>query len=226
MTKKGQDPKAVVTLPYTKEGTLAKQIRELEGNLESVTGFRLKITERVGRTLASILHKSDSWSGEPCDRQNCLTCDTKLSTGKGLANSCFKRNVVYETWCGICEDKEEQDNNTTTRDTGERKNIPLHKYVGESGRSMYERGKEHYQDFKSLDKGSHILKHALEYHTEDPLGQMNFKMKVVKFHQSAFTRQIHEAVRIQSCRESDYLLNSKAEFDRCAMPRLSVKVGY
>merc|ERR1711888_291500 len=51
-------------------------------------------------------------------------------------------------------------------------------------------------------------------------------MKVVKFHQSAFTRQIHEAVRIQSCRESDYLLNSKAEFDRCAMPRLSVKVGY
>ena len=198
MTKKGQDPKAVVTLPYTKEGTLAKQIRELEGNLESVTGFRLKITERVGRTLASILHKSDPWSGEPCDRQNCLTCDTKLSTGKGLANSCFKRNVVYETWCGICEDKEkeqksvnnmaeEQDHNTTTRDTGERKNIPLHKYVGESGRSMYERGKEHYQDFKSLDKGSHILKHALEYHTEDPLGQMNFKMKVVKFHQTAFT---------------------------------------
>jgi hypothetical protein len=49
-------------------------------------------------------------------------------------------------------------------------------------------------------------------------------MKVVKYHKSSFERQVQESVLIQSNR-SHWLLNSKSEFNRCAIPRLGMKMG-
>ena len=53
---------------------------------------------------------------------------------------------------------------------------------------------------------------------------ISFGMKAIKFHRSSFERQIHESVLIQSNR-THWLLNSKAEFNRCAIPRLGLKMG-
>ena len=52
-----------------------------------------------------------------------------------------------------------------------------------------------------------------------------FRIKAVKFHKNAFERQIYESVRIQSSRNKHILLNSKAEYNRCALPRLGMKWG-
>ena len=82
-------------------------------------------------------------------------------------------------------------------DTGETK---LHKYIGESSRSCYERGWEHQGDCDQLKPGSHMLKHIIDKHGGKQPGEVQFKMRAIKFHRSAFERQIQEAVMIQANR--------------------------
>ena len=50
-------------------------------------------------------------------------------------------------------------------------------------------------------------------------------MRVVRTHQSSFERQVYEGIRIQNERGKHDILNSKTEYNRCALPRLVVKVG-
>ena len=52
-------------------------------------------------------------------------------------------------------------------------------------------GGEHWADVVNLNKGSHMLKHALNEHENEPLENIRFGMRVVKFHKSAFNRQIY-----------------------------------
>ena len=49
-------------------------------------------------------------------------------------------------------------------------------------------------------------------------------MKVIKFHKSPFERQIHESVLIQASKPH-FLLNSKMEYNRCQIPRITIKMG-
>ena len=53
---------------------------------------------------------------------------------------------------------------------------------------------------------------------------VDFKMKVVRRHQSALFRQVHEAVRLQriSREPGVRILNSCGEYNRCRLPRLQV----
>ena len=109
---------------------------------------------------------------------------------------------------------------------GENKNFKLSPpdyppsiYVGESSRSLYERGREHWRDFKSKNENSHILKHHVLHH--DGEGEPEFHLQLVRTFRTALTRQVHEAVRIQEWGE-DRILNSKAEFNRCTIGRLTL----
>jgi hypothetical protein len=100
----------------------------------------------------------------------------------------------------------------------------LYKYIGESSRSCYERGWEHQGDCDQLKPGSHMLKHILDKHEGKQPGEVIFMMKALRFHKSAFERQVHEAVLIQDNR-SHNILNSRSEYNRCALPRLGTKLG-
>ena len=44
--------------------------------------------------------------------------------------------------------------------------LRLHKYVGETSRSMYERGLEHLRDLNEFKKESHMLKHYEKMHPD------------------------------------------------------------
>ena len=90
---------------------------------------------------------------------------------------------------------------------------------------MHERGKEHVYDMENLSVRSHLLKHAVDMHDGKSLKEIYFRMRLIKFHRSSFERQVSEAVSIQSIRVGNNLLNSKAEFNRCAVPRLALKMG-
>ena len=94
-------------------------------------------------------------------------------------------------------------------------------YVGESSRSLFERSREHWKQWKSNDKRSHIRKHMELAHkeTEKP----DFVMRAVSYHRSALTRQVGEAVRIGRRGGAGQILNSKSEYDRCHIPRLVVE---
>ena len=106
-----------------------------------------------------------------------------------------------------------------------RKEVRKHKYVGETGRSVYERGREHQKDREKWDKGSHMLKHIVLAHEGEKETEIKFRMRIVKTHRSAFERQIFEGIRIQSERLIHDILNSKTEYNRCALPRMEVNVG-
>ena len=50
-------------------------------------------------------------------------------------------------------------------------------------------------------------------------------MKILKSTRSAFNRQIAESVMIQQKRKGNIIMNAKAEYNRCALPRLAAKLG-
>ena len=96
-------------------------------------------------------------------------------------------------------------------------------YYGESSRSAYERGKEHFSDYDKVSTSSHMLKHHIMVH-KDVEGKLPFSLKILRCHQTAFSRQVHEAVVIQ--RNKAYsIMNSKGEYSRCRLPRLKVMLG-
>ena len=94
-------------------------------------------------------------------------------------------------------------------------------YVGESSRSIYERSKEHWGDWRSRSSRSHIKKHQEQAHegNEEP----NFQMRVIGSSKTALSRQIKEAVRIRRRGGEGSILNSKSEYSRCKIPRLIIE---
>jgi hypothetical protein len=76
---------------------------------------------------------------------------------------------------------------------------------------------EHWKGYKAKDPDSHIVKHMTLHHTQGE--EPEFIMKVVAFYRTALSRQIGEAVRIE---RRGLVLNSKAEFSRCKIQRLSL----
>ena len=65
---------AVMFVPYTPKGELAKRLREVENDMEKHTGNKLKIVERSGTKLIDLIHKSDPWEGQDCGREKCILC--------------------------------------------------------------------------------------------------------------------------------------------------------
>ena len=89
---------------------------------------------------------------------------------------------------------------------------------------MYERSREHVADMQQLKPSSHLLKHIVDKHENENPAEIEFGIKVIKFTRSSFERQILESVVIQQERHH-HLLNSKAEYNRSAVPRLASKMG-
>ena len=63
------------------------------------------------------------------------------------------RNVLYEHKCTVCN-VEVKDDKKTQSYLMDGKGI----YVGETSRSMYERGKEHQKDKQDMNEDSHKVK--------------------------------------------------------------------
>ena len=70
-----------------------------------------------------------------------------------------------------------------------------------------------------------MLKHYLEKHEDEDFEKIKFGMKIIKTARTAFERQISESVEIQKKKKNNYILNSKSEYNRCALPRLTAKIG-
>ena len=162
--------------------------------LTRLTGYKVRLVESSG-TPISRLFSLDLSTG-CCHRSKCAVC--LLHTGKGSSKG-KRKSIVYESKCQLCKHSNEG------------------LYVGESGRSLYERAGEHLADAADQKTSSHIYKHWAISHPEEEL-QPVFKFSVVKQHRSPLDRQIHEAVRISTHGK----LNSKSEFRQNQIKRLSV----
>ena len=199
--------KSVLFVPRTERGELLRRLREEETKLADITGYRVKLVERSGTQLSRILCQKNPWAGQDCGRADCLVCgDSEVGGG-----DCRRRNITYVTTCVSCIQKLKEDK--TAREPA--------RYVGESCRSAYERGKEHLEGYLHGREESHMAKHRI---LEHPGEEVTFKMKVLAKHKSAFERQVTEAVLIEVM-DDGRLLNSKGGFNRCVLPRLQVAVG-
>ena len=105
-----------------------------------------------------------------------------------------------------------------------RKGIRIYKYIGETARSIYERALEHKIAMDSLSSGSYMLKHCIDRHEGEAPDAKKFGVKVLKFTKTSFERQILESVKLEE-NIGHNLLNSKSEYNRCAIPRLTTKIG-
>ena len=206
------------------------------------TGLNIKVVERAGVKLQDLLHKSNPWDNIDCGRESCFTCDSACNDDKISPKDCHKRSVVYETWCDLCKtelmceispkecENDPKDgasvNLKRKRNKGNESvnDIEYYRYIGESSRSCYERGGEHQKDLEYRRPKSHLLRHAIEVHPEMDPDTIKFKMKALTFHKSAFERQIREAVMISEF-AGPKLLNSKLEYNRSLLPKMSLKLG-
>ena len=129
--------------------------------------------------------------------------------------NCRQRNIMYESTCTICN----LDNDPEVKDKYKRFRMEKAVYVGELARSIYERAQEHRKDAADAKEDSHMYKHWRISHPElqEP---PTFRIKVVQSFQDALSRQIGEAVRIDM--RSENVLNSKSEYNRCRLPRLTI----
>ena len=125
--KKGKDetdrtPAAVIFIPRTQGGELARRIREIEKDLAKHSLQTVKVVERNGDRIEHLLVKVDPLGDPLCQRPECFSCKT---TDKDQGK-CRQTNIVYRIQCNPC--------NTL----GSKVN-----YWGETSRSAFERGAEH-----------------------------------------------------------------------------------
>ena len=80
-------------------------------------------------------------------------------------------------------------------------------YIGETGRSLAERSREHVKRMENSEKDNFILRHwALEHPAM--LDPPKIKFRTVKCHRDCLSRLLHEAVLI----ETDGNMNGKTEW--------------
>ena len=153
--------------------------------------------------LKSLLVQTNPWRDLPCTDPQCSTC----APGKGARpGQCKIRSVVYQNSCTPCQTKGDST-----------------KYIGETGRTMLERGKEHQRDALGRDSKSHMKEHILRSHPdrlEDILD--SFRMTLLKSCPSALSRMVREAVEIARGGQGT-LLNSKDEYNRCLLPTMTIE---
>ena len=82
------------------------------------------------------------------------------------------------------------------------------------------------RDIAACKTSSHMLRHLIDVHEEEEehWDNIQFGMRIIKSTRTAFHRQILESVQIQKSR-NHHILNAKAEYNRCALPRLTAKLG-
>ena len=179
-------PTSVLFVPNSHNGILLKKLEEKEPLLTKLSGYCVRLVESSGVPLSRLF--SLDMSDGKCHRFDCLVC--KSYSGKG-SSKCRKNNAVYESSCTSCKAL------GSTQST----------YIGETGRSLFERSLEHIADAKAQKPGSHIYKHWALHHSSE-LVQPDFQFKVLRVHKSCLDRQVHERIKIAM----DGSLNSKCEW--------------
>ena len=157
--------------------------------------MKVKVVEKIRRMVKKELQRSNPYEWEHCGREDCVTCNL------GIRINCRSRGSVYEIRCEDCGRTVEK------------------MYRGQTGRSIYERMKEHFSKWLSAAEDSTLHKHSVEYHNGN-----TFKVDVkilAQCYGKPTTRLITEAVRIEELPEENSL-NEKTEWNYIQLPRVAV----
>ena len=159
--------KSIIFAPATPQSQLAKIWKE---RIEK-SGLKIKVIERAGKSLKSVLHTSRPFKREMCNREDCKIC---RNGGKG---NCDVLGVTYKTEC-MAGDGE---------------------YNGQTSRTAYLRAGEHVDDLEKRKEYSHLWKHCQEKHNGE-VQEFKFSVSGTYTHDSLL-RQVTEAVKIRNVNE-------------------------
>ena len=81
---------AVLFVENSKDGRLAKNLREVGERLKGILGYNIEVVERAGTALKLMFPLSRVSEGRECGRQECVTC-TQGSRGETLP-PCTRRS--------------------------------------------------------------------------------------------------------------------------------------
>ena len=73
-------------------------MRETIDRLTPMLKFRVKVAEKGGTNLESLLSNKNLWRGQECGRTACRTC----AQPEDKKEPCTLRNIVYESECARC----------------------------------------------------------------------------------------------------------------------------
>ena len=127
-------PVAVLFVPQTPQGPLAKKLTQQEIWLTQLSQEKIKVVKRWGCTIRQLLVRSNIWGQGHCGRPEveCPPCDTV--DGK---QRCQQRSVLYETFCTRCKERADADRDTDTGNTGKKAVYSV--YTGETSLTDRER---------------------------------------------------------------------------------------
>ena len=157
--------------------------------------LRIKVVEKMSSTIKSNLQRNNPFGWSPCNRTDCPICS------RGLKVNCRARGCVYEITCTECQQTVEKI------------------YRGQTGRSLYERMKEHMRCWNEKSEESCLHAHAEKCHGG---GQFLINIRLLKeCYGKPTARMVSEAVLIEDL-PTELSLNSKAEWNYVSLPRLTV----
>ena len=134
-----------------------------------------------------MLQRSDPFREKECSNFNCLVCTT------GGNGPCRSTGDTYELVCQLYR----------------------HKYIGETSRSAYTRGKEHFRALEQREQNWVMWRHSCEKHGSNVPG---FTMNVTgTFRNDAMLRQISESVQTNQVQQ-DQLITRLHEWSYCRIP--------
>ena len=136
----------VLALPYISE-TVTYQVRKALKR----SGLNVRIAQRTGPTLKSILTRSALEPPQCPGRSNCLACMA------GLQGKCGTKNVVYRLECVICSKV----------------------YIGETKRPVRDRLMEHRRGAKNRDTDNPWGAHYNSIHRNDAVPEVPFQATII-----------------------------------------------
>merc|ERR1712112_785882 len=150
---------SVLFVPRIPHSELAKMIRRDEHTISKLSGYRIKIVECCGTKLVDLLRNKGPDYAQPCNRENCHPCKP---TGHPAGRfPCWDRSVLYRAYCIPCKEK----------------GINA-EYIGETGKSTFQRSTTHYQAFRYRRTHSFMLRHCMKSHPFENPEESRFSWEV------------------------------------------------
>ena len=165
--------------------------------MEQNLGFktRFKYIEQMGLSIREMVVKKDP-DAQECGRSECMVCLTKPGV-------CMRKGGIYKITCMTCK--------------GQGKSVV---YVGETGRSLWDRGVEHFNAIRRYNKESPMVEHHTDAHPDAP---REFQMESLGFPKSSLMRQASEAHEIGKASKTSELMNRRGEWGQNLPPRLTLE---
>ena len=158
---KGGD-ETVMFVDATPGSALAKKFK----NVLSTCGLKIRVVERTGESVKSLLTKSDPFRTKTCNTTSCVVCSTFPKI------SCKTRDAVYKITCKGCGEF----------------------YIGETSRSIGQRYAEHCSQHMNRTSASVFAPHFKVRHGSSPQ-ELELKI-LKTCPGDAMLRQVTEAVHI------------------------------